>query len=451
MLSNLLSRLMQIVAENAGAERGFLVMEQGGEFKVEASISGLGKLMATVESRKLDGASDLSERIVRYVFRSSSTVILGDAANEGNFVQDPYVEKNRPRSVLCMPIQRHGTVGGVLYLENNQSPDVFTPGRVEVLSVLTAQAAISLENARLYSRLGESMVRLEEALAKAQESDRLKTEFLAKTSHELRTPLNAIINLPEAILLNVEQQQHAQCKGCGTVFALEAGDRIDARSRCLHCAHEGLLEVESARVFTTPVEEIESYMRSIASQGRHLLGLVNDVLDLSSMASGQLSLKLEELSVQEVLVEVLKQVKYRASQRSIAITMREVSPALRLSADRDRLGQILRNLLMNAIKFSPKEGQVEVLVEPEVEKLTFQVKDHGIGIAREDLELIFNGFRQVDGGSTRRYGGMGVGLAITRNLVEMHRGEIWVESEQGKGSSFFVRLPRRPPDEQREG
>ena len=168
------------------------------------------------------------------------------------------------------------------------------------------------------------------------------------------------------------------------------------------------------------------------------------------MAEGQISLKLEEVSVKEVLSEVLEQAQYQAGQRSTLVVVPEVSPGLTLLADRARLIQIMRNLVMNAIKFSPQEGRVEIGVNPVPDKLTFWVKDHGIGIAKEDLDLIFDGFRQVDGGTTRRYGGMGVGLAITKNLVEMLRGDIWVESELGQGSTFFVRLPRQQPEEQKE-
>ena len=449
VLANLLGKLMQLVAENAGAEKCFLIMETSGELRVEASMKGLEGQKAIVESKTLEGFPDLPERIVRYVFRNS-TVILGDAANEGIFTQDPYVEKNRPHSILCMPIQHHKTVSGVLYLENNQSTDVYTPSRVEVLGVLTAQAAISLETAKLYSRLGESMVSLEEALAKAQESGRLKDEFLAKTSHELRTPLNAIINIPVGLLAAIETQQQAHCQGCGTVFQLEPGERIDAQTRCLKCQEKGLLEVRAIRVLTTPIDEIELYLQTTINQGRHLLGLVNDVLDLSSMADGRISLKLEEVSVKEALAEVILQTQYLATQRSTLITVPEASSEWTLLADRARLIQILGNLVMNAIKFSPKNGRVEVGMETVMDKLTFWVKDHGIGIAKEDLELIFDGFRQVDGGATRKYGGMGVGLAITRNLVEMHQGDIWAESEPGQGSTFFVRLPRRQPGQQRE-
>ena len=255
---------------------------------------------------------------------------------------------------------------------------------------------------------------------------------------------------PPGLCQEFRTQEQAQCKKCGATFQVEADECIDEQTCCPQCQGKGLLELRPVRVLTTPVEEFETYLQTTINQGRHLLGLFNDVLDLSSMADGRISLKLGEVSVKEALSEVVEQVQYLAAQRSTLITVPEVSSELTFLADRARLIQIMRNLVMNAIKFSPQDGRVEIGVNPVPDKLTFWVKDHGIGIARADLELIFDGFRQVDGGLTRKYGGMGVGLAITKNLVEMLRGDIWVESEPGQGSTFFVRLPRKQPEPQKE-
>ncbi len=153
VLSTLLEKLMTIVIRNAGAERGFLIMEAQGELRVEASIGCGGEVPSIGRSRPLAGCADLPESIVRFAYRSKTPVILGDASQEDKFHNDPYVARNRPRSVLCMPILHHGNASGVLYLENNQSTDVFTAARVELLGVLSAQAAISIENAHLYDNL----------------------------------------------------------------------------------------------------------------------------------------------------------------------------------------------------------------------------------------------------------------------------------------------------------
>ena len=337
-------------------------------------MNGIGGQEAIVESKRLEGCPDLPESIVWYVFRSNQTIILGDAANEGNFVRYSDVEKNRPRSIMCTPIQHHGTVSGVLYLENNQSTDVFTPSRVEVLGALTSQAAISLENARLYSRLGESMVRLEEALAKAQESGRLKDEFLRKTSHELLTPLNAIINLPLGLLNSIETQQQVQCRGCGTVFQLEIetdeDERIDEQTHCPHCQEKGLLEQSAVEALTIPIDELRQHLQVTIDQGSNLLGLVNNVLDLSRMTGDRISLKLEEVSIKEAVSEAVEQVQYKATQRSIFIAMSEVSSELKLVADRARAID-MRNLVMNAIKFSPEQGRVEIGMEMAIGQADF--------------------------------------------------------------------------------
>ena len=435
VLANLLGKLMQLVAENAGAEKCFLIMETGGELRVEASRKDFGGQEAMVESNTLEACPDLPERIVRYVFHTSSAIILGDAANEGDFIQDPYVEKNRPRSILCMPIQHHGTVSGVLYLENNQSTDVFTPSRVEVLGVLSSQAAISIENATLYKRL-------ELAFLASEEGARIKSEFLAKTSHELRTPLNSIINIPQALLERFQPIRMAVCRACHMAFELEPGEQVDRSTACPACQEVGQLEASDDLRFEESNQELFNYLAAIRNSGQHLLGIVNDILDYREIEIGELRLKPRTVKLCEVFREVSTIVFPMSLQGSVLIALPEVSEDWSMSADPIRLVQILKHLISNAVKFSPKGATVEVEVRQDDQTMLFSVRDHGIGIEKKNASIIFQSFRQADGSSTRGYGGSGLGLFLAKNLVDLHRGEIWFASEPGQGSTFFVRLPR---------
>ncbi len=230
-----------------------------------------------------------------------------------------------------------------------------------------------------------------------------KSQFLANMSHELRTPLNAII---------------------------------------------GFSEVLQDRIFGELNERQLRYVNNILSSGRHLLSLVNDVLDLSKVEAGRMELHHEEFSSRMSLAEVITQLSTLAAQKELKVYY-EVSPGLDLvSADRGRFRQILYNLVSNAIKFTPQGGEVRITgrLEGDSEGFNngvalFEVRDTGIGIEAEHLDMIFESFHQVDNSYSRQYQGTGLGLALSRKLVEMHGGKIWVNSTPGVGSTFGFTLP----------
>jgi protein-histidine pros-kinase len=234
---------------------------------------------------------------------------------------------------------------------------------------------------------------------KLQEASRLKSEFLANMSHELRTPLNGIIGFSELL--------------------------VDEKAGPLNARQKGFLE-------------------DVLNSGRHLLQLINDVLDLSKVEAGKMSLAREEFPPAKALAEVCAVVAPMARKKSVAIRQ-EVSPGLgSVNLDPQRFKQMLYNLLSNAVKFSHDGGEVSVQLEPGSDgTLRVAVRDHGIGIRLEDQDKLFVEFQQIDSGATRLYEGTGLGLALTRRIAEVHGGRVAVQSEFGRGSTFTLELPMR--------
>jgi predicted ATPase/signal transduction histidine kinase/CheY-like chemotaxis protein/tRNA A-37 threonylcarbamoyl transferase component Bud32 len=402
VLDTLLTRLMHIVLENAGAQKGLLILKRDAQLIIEAMITIDPDTVEVRPAIPVESSTDLAVEIVQYVSRTREAVVLQDAARQGRFMNDPYVIANQARSILCLPLIHQGQVTGILYLENNLATDVFTPTRIEILRLLSSQAAIALENALLYERVQQRTDELALAAAEAQaarsaaeQANELKSQFLANMSHELRTPLNSIINF---------------------TLILSTGRRGPL--------NEGQLD----------------FLNRVLQSGEHLLGLINDILDLSKIEAGRMELYKETIDLAEVVPNVLETAAGLTKGRSI-ILREEIAPDLPpIEGDRTRIRQILLNLLSNAAKFT-EQGSITVRVTQEDHELVVQVVDTGIGIAAEHLGEIFEEFRQVEGASNRRYEGTGLGLTIVRRLVELHNGRIWVESTPGVGSTFSFSLP----------
>jgi PAS domain S-box-containing protein len=242
--------------------------------------------------------------------------------------------------------------------------------------------------------------RFERALQDKNELEhagRMKSEFLANMSHELRTPLNGIIGFSEFL--------------------------VDEKPGKLN-------------------DKQKEYLNDILNSGRHLLQLINDVLDLSKVEAGKMELFPETFTLSKAVDEVCAIVSPLAKKKSISIR-REIAPKVEsITLDQQKFRQVLFNLLSNAVKFTDHEGRVEIIAGPhEANRLLLQVRDTGIGIRQEDFDKLFVEFKQLDTGSARRYEGTGLGLALTKKIVEFQNGSITVESEPGKGSTFTVILP----------
>jgi len=343
-------------------------------------------------------------------------------------------------ATITVPILFGDRLLGVLHSHTTQPGRRFTANDLRRFQMLAAQAAIAIENARLYEELRRAAtaleakvedrtrelqatnLRLQEAVHQVEEASRHKSEFLANMSHEIRTPLNSILGFSELLLA-------------------QAGDVLS--------------------------EKQVRYLGNIHNSGKHLLQLINDILDLSRVEAGKFVLQPEVLSVARTLEDILVLVRGLANKKWQKVEATVAPDLPPLTADPVRLKQILFNLLSNAVKFTPEHGTITLTASkletekagtlsslpasqpsslPAGEFLQIAVTDTGPGIRAEDLPKLFGEFVQLETTRAQRHEGAGLGLALTRRLVELHGGRVWAESEgEGKGSTFTVLLPLAGP------
>jgi signal transduction histidine kinase len=303
-------------------------------------------------------------------------------------------------------------------------------------------SALNGELSKKVDALEGALTRAEDATARAETATRVKDEFMATMSHELRTPLNAIINVPQGLLRDFPRVEAVACEHCKTTFELERGEKVASDTACPECGQSGSLEPRMLQRYVGKPEHTARYLGMIERSGQHLMQMVNGVLDFSKMEVGRLDLVLEPIEVGALVHEVADEMTLYAERAGVQIESLPGDDQLAITADPVRVRQVLINLLSNAIKFSDGAGVVRVGFESRADACQFFVQDQGIGIAPEHFERIFSSFEQVHKGNTRKYGGTGLGLSISRSLVRMHGGELWVESELGKGATFFFRIPK---------
>ncbi len=312
---------------------------------------------------------------------------LGDEAAYQSRVRDLLVGLGF-RSLLAVPLVRDNHVLGGIAV-NRRAPGAFAPEVVGLLQTFAAQSALAIQNARLFRELEQKSGELESA-------SRHKSEFLANMSHELRTPLNAII---------------------------------------------GFSEVLAERLFGDVNDKQAEYLADILASGRHLLTLINDILDLSKIEAGRMDLDRSDFDLPAAIGNTISLVRERAQRRGIALESR-IEPAVgAINGDERKVKQVLLNLLSNALKFTPEGGAIRVRAGVAGDFVEIAVTDTGVGISPEDQAQVFEEFRQV-GAAAKKVEGTGLGLAISRKFVELHGGAIRVESELGKGSTFAFTLPR---------
>jgi GAF domain-containing protein len=323
---------------------------------------------------------------------------IGQAAESGQPVQVPdmvepydhpfreFVLKEGFRSLLTVPMRGNGATRGIVLLR--RSPGQFDDRAVNLLTALASQSKVAIENARLFSEIEDKGRQIEAA-------NRHKSEFLANMSHELRTPLNAIIGFSEVLLdpsLKVTEEERSQ------------------------------------------------FLTDVLSSGRHLLGLINEVLDLAKIEAGKMELQIEPVLLSDILESVQNTMRSLAVKKDINLHVESGALPEPFPMDGARIKQVLLNLVGNAVKFTPEGGRIWVRADSEDGVVRVEVGDTGPGIALEDHERIFLEFQQA-GTDAGKPQGTGLGLALARKFVEMHGGKIWVESEVGKGSRFFFTLP----------
>jgi signal transduction histidine kinase len=369
----------------------YLLNQETGLLEMEAGSGEVGRIMLE------EGHSipfDREQSVVARAARTHELVSVEDAREEPNFMANPLLPDTR--SEVAVPLIAGDRLLGVLDVQDDE-PGHFVSSDLDVFSTLAGQVATALQNAAFFEELQHTAEQLREV-------DRLKSEFLANMSHELRTPLNSIIGYTEIMLMGINGE-------------LDADTQQD--------------------------------VQAIYENGQHLLRIINDILDLAKVEAGRLTLNFETVEIESVIDEVKNSAAGLLVNKPIEFRVEVEEDLPAIEGDRVRLNQIFNNIVSNAIKFT-EEGYVELRAFGEDGWIFVEVEDTGIGISEEELDGIFEKFRQADGSSTRRAEGTGLGLAITRHLVEMHGGQIEVQSQVGEGSTFTVSLPLERPEEEEQ-
>ena len=337
------------------------------------------------------GAGVSQEQIKNYRFGSGEglhgqAVRNASPVRSGNVAEtvgvEEFLSELEVTSALVIPLLTNENVLGTI-TALRRAGRAFSPDDQEVLTMFASQASIAVTNAILYER--------------TKELDRMKSEFVAVVSHEVRTPLTSI-------------------KG-----SLE------------------LLGDERFHVLPPPQRELLSICQANAER---LITLINDILDFSKLESSKLSLNFESVEVGKIVPEAVDHIRNLAAIKGVSIDVHMEGSAGVIEADPMRVAQVITNLLGNAIKFSPDKGKIEVWARGTESEVVIDVRDHGRGISQRDLSRLFQRFAQLDSSTTRKAGGTGLGLVISKGIVEQHGGRIWVESSMGQGSTFSFALPR---------
>jgi two-component system, sensor histidine kinase LadS len=298
---------------------------------------------------------------------------------------------------------------------------------------------------QLNTRLTDNVSQLQAALSQAEAATKAKSEFVASVSHELRTPLNAIMNIPEGLLEQFQTVPALRCGECRTEFALDPNEIADTSQPCPECRKTGALEERSSFIFTGQPEEAFGHIKRIHKASKHLLAVVSSILDFSKLEAERMRVDMADVDLMALAFETLEPLGPLAVSKSVKLLVIPTQADCSVRADPVRVAQVLVNLVGNAIKFADGRGEVRVAIKAEPNACVISVEDQGIGISEDDRKKLFQSFSQVDSSNTRRFGGTGLGLAISKRLVDLHGGQIWVDSELGRGSTFYVRLPRKQP------
>lgn len=309
------------------------------------------------------------------------------------------------------------------------------------ISQVRSYRALERERETLDQLVADRTRELSEALEAAHEAVRIKAEFLAKVSHELRTPLNSIVNVPAALLDDYTEVQVFHCAQCDAEYRSD-DDQEAGTARCPECTSP--LTEQRRHVCIGDQDEHYRFLDLLRGQGTHLLSLVEDVLDMSRLEAGRVELNVTEVDVRQLLEEIRTTLQAASQGKERHLIYPTLTAPLVFLADRVKVKQILLNLIGNAIKFTNPGGEIRIgatRVDEGKPTVVFTVSDNGIGIPGDQVEAIFESFHQVDGSHTRAFGGVGLGLAICRQLTEMHGGTISVESRVQEGSTFRVELP----------
>jgi signal transduction histidine kinase len=411
-LTPLLHEVARAAVDLLEAESGgvTLVVEEGRFLKVAAAIgpfaSGLGHLIPVDES------------LLGWVVANGRPLLSNDMEGDPRSYRIPGLDMAH-RTVAIVPLRSAGVIIGTVSVYNRRDGRPFGEHDLQVLQTLGDQVVMGLDRAAVLEESRRNERALVAKNAELQRATRLKSEFLANMSHELRTPLNAIIGFSDLVLA-------------------EGAGELNPQQR--------------------------DYLEAVLRNGRHLLELINSVLDLSKIEAGRMSLTLEQTDLRDAITGAVADTASLRSAKSQECTLDLDESGLEVMADGVRVRQVLYNLLSNASKFTPEGGNISLSARRtraplrvpaeragDDRRMTTQdvvwvkVVDTGIGVAPEDMDKLFQEFSQVDSSPSRQAQGTGLGLALSRKFVEMHGGRIGADSSPGKGSSFWFILPIEGP------
>jgi signal transduction histidine kinase len=361
----------------------FLPESAGGAYH---AITAIGDVAEQIKAMKVREGSG----ILGSVLQTGHAEFVNDTEADPRTIQIPGTPRRSEERLMVAPLLAGTSVKGAMAVWR-RGGRAFEDAELQFLVGLSLQAAVAIENARLFRELEQKSRELEAA-------SRHKSEFLANMSHELRTPLNAIIGFSEVL-----------------------GDRM----------------------FGEINDKQAEYVGDILESGRHLLSLINDILDLSKIEAGRMELEPGEFDLPKAIDNTLILVRERAQRRGIALGCAIDEAVGTIRADERKVKQVMLNLLSNALKFTPEGGRIDVRADLRDGMAEIAVTDTGVGIAPEDQQNLFEEFRQV-GTAAKKSEGTGLGLAISRKFIELHGGKIWVTSQPGTGSTFTFTLPLKP-------
>jgi signal transduction histidine kinase/DNA-binding response OmpR family regulator len=387
-LETVLTTIIAKAAQLSGTEAGaiYVLDEAQREFQLRATYGMSEELIAAIK----DQHAEIS-KAVALAIEQRQPMQTPDLRAEPPSVARDVVLWAGYLARLVVPLLAADRIVGALVVRR-QAPGEFPKNTIELLQTFAAQSVVAIQNARLFSEIEEKSRQLETA-------SQHKSQFLANMSHELRTPLNAIIGVTEML------QEDAR--------DLKRDDEIEPLNRVMNA-------------------------------GRHLLALINDILDLSKIEAGKMELHLDGFGIASLIDDVAKTIETLAAKNKNKVVV-ECAPHIgAMQADQTRVRQALLNLGSNANKFT-ESGTVTIRAQRQQQAgrdwITIAVSDTGIGMTTEQMGKLFQDFSQADSSTTRKYGGTGLGLAISRRFCQMMDGDITVESELGRGSTFTIRLP----------
>jgi GAF domain-containing protein len=381
VLSTIVAKAVRLSGTETGAIYGF--DEQAREFRLRATYGMDQGLIDALTQRHIG----LEDPNVAPAFAQREPIQVADLRDEPASILNEIILRAGYRARMVAPLVRGEDIVGMLVVRR-RTPGEFAKNTVDLITTFAAQSALAIQNARLFHEIEDKGRQLEEA-------SQHKSQFLANMSHELRTPLNAIL---------------------------------------------GYTELMADGAYGEPSEKMLGILKRLEANGRHLLGLINDVLDLSKIEAGQLVLELSDYCIQDIAQTVRSTLEPLASDKKLAFKV-EMGPELPPGhGDGRRLTQVLINLVGNAIKFTDA-GEVAIKAEAHNGSFHVSVRDTGPGISAADQAKLFQEFQQADNAITKKKGGTGLGLSISKRIIEMHGGKIWVESQPGQGSTFAFTLP----------